>query len=141
MDVEQYLNDIRTQWVTIERLKRKIASVEESMLPSGIRYHAGRVQASPGDQIADKASIAVDLQRELLAAEIKYLTDSRHALDLIFTLEESILRQVLEVYYLSIPLASMTKTAQMVGYSREQAYRLRNKALSMLEASAAAGNQ
>lgn len=132
MDARQFLYNVRSQWKEIMILKERADALSASLGAHGIDYSGERVQTSPDDQMSRKVAALADYKSELTEKEIGLTRDHMRAQQMIDALEDTRERQVLELYFLSLPPKSMSMTAECVGYSREHTYRLFARALSKL---------
>lgn len=132
MTVKEFLNNVRLQWKEIEILNERIEALDASTMLRAIRYDQCKVQSSPGNVTEDKITCLIDYKRELERMIERFTEDHRRAQHLISTIEDTRTRQVLEVYFLSIPPKSMFETAQEVNYSIKHTYRLYNNGLDIL---------
>jgi len=132
VSVKQYLYSIRDEQKEIEELKDRIYEIEQSLLPSGIRYDKERVQSSPQEHMSEAMAASVDYQMALEKKLVKLIKRRREAQELIDKLPRSYERQVLEVYFLSVRKVKLEDVASIIGYSRAQTYNIYNAALKHL---------
>lgn len=132
MDTRRFLNNIRSQWNEINILERRIDDIDASMMLHAIQYDQSKVQCDAGDAVSDRATTLIDYKRELRRIVVRFIEDHKLAQNLINSLEDTRQRQILEVYFLSIPPRSMNETAREVGYSIKHTYRLLDNAINAL---------
>ena len=129
MNVKQFLYSIRDEYKEIEELKMRIEELGTSLLPQGIRYDKDRVQTSPTDMTTDRMSELGDYEAMLQRKLVRLNRRRMLAQIRINALNDSKQRQILDLYFLSGRRYTMTDVAALVGYSREQTYRLYCQAL------------
>ena len=69
--VYEFLNAPRHTLLQIQDLSAKIEALEDSLLPSGIRYDADKVQTSPKDPVPEIMAKIDDLDRQVKALQQK----------------------------------------------------------------------
>lgn len=132
MDARQFLYNVRNEWRESAILKERVNALAASLLPAGIRYDRDKVQTTPSDQISKKMAALADYERDLEERQITLMDHHRQAQELIDTLDDTRERQVLELYFLSVPPLTMSMTAECIGYSRDYVYKLFAKGLAKL---------
>ena len=136
MTIKQYLRAIRSEQKELRILKEKRESVYYSLLPSAIRYDRDNVQQSPSDVMPDKIIRIVELTGEI-DSHIKILERNKvQALRLIRQIDDSLCRQVIFLYYLTLKedgkLMSWLDVAELMGYSEDWVKHTHGKALKEL---------
>lgn len=136
MQVKKYLYQIREEQREIDELKDRIRTVESSLLPAGIRYDLDKVQTTPSDGTTERLAKMIDY-RDQLAEKAGRLAERRaEAQRIIDTLEKSVERQVLDLYFLSEKRMKMWEVADYVGLGTRQVYRIYCAALANLDSRA-----
>ena len=129
MNIKQFLYSIRDEYKEIEELKMRIEELATSLLPQGIRYDKERVQTSPEDTTTDRMA-EIGVYEGMLQKRLARLNRRRMMAQIgIDTLADSRQRQILDLYFLSDRRYTMADVAALVGYSKEQTYRLYCRAL------------
>lgn len=132
MDARQFLYNVRNEWKESAILKERVNALTASLLPAGIRYDKDKVQTTPSDQISKKMAALADYERDLEERQIAFMDHHRRAQCMIAELEDTRERQVLELYFLSVPPLTMSMTAECVGYSRDYTYKLFARGLAKM---------
>lgn len=104
-----------------------------SLLPGAIRYDSVKVDTSPTDKTTERLAEIADYKAELERRYTSLLKRQRKAQELIGTLDDSIQRQILDMYFLQIRRARMDDIASIIGYSTRQVYRAYTEALKTLD--------
>lgn len=133
MTIKQFLYSVRDEQKEIEELNNRICELRMSFLPGAIRYDKDRVQTSPSDSVTERMAELGDYEKTL-SDKVRELTDKRNrAQKLIDSLDSSIERQVLGMYFLSIGRPRMTDVAKWMQFSVSRTYDLYKMALKHLE--------
>lgn len=132
MNIKQFLYSIRDEYKEIEELKMRIEELNTSLLPQGIRYDKDRVQTSPMDMTTDRMAEIGDYEAMLQRKLVRLNRRRMLAQIRINALNDSRQRQILDLYFLSDRRYNMADVAAMIGYSREQTYRLYCQALQKM---------
>lgn len=132
MDARQFLYNVRNEWKESVILKERVNALAASLLPAGIRYDKDKVQTTPSDQISKKMAALADYERELEERQIALMDHHRQAQRMIAELDDTRERQVLELYFLSVPPLTMSMTADRIGYSRDHTYKLFARGLAKM---------
>lgn len=132
MDARQFLYNVRNEWRESAILRERVNALTASLLPAGIRYDRDKVQTTPSDQISKKMAALADYERDLEERQITLMDHHRQAQRMIAELEDTRERQVLELYFLSIPPLTMSMTADGIGYSRDYTYKLFARGLAKI---------
>jgi DNA-directed RNA polymerase specialized sigma subunit len=114
----------------IRRLMLWRAELESSALPGAIRYDGDPVQTSPEDRMSGILAKVADLDaviKELLQEKARAVLDIGEAIE---RLEDETQKTVLAAFY--IGRLSMDDVAEMICYSRRQAYRIRREAVEKM---------
>lgn len=133
MTVKQFLYSVRDEQKEIEELNNRICELRMSFLPGAIRYDKDRVQTSPTDSVTERMTELGDYEKTL-SDKVRELTEKRNrAQKLIDSLDDSIERQVLGMYFLSIGRPRMTDVASWMHFSVSSTYGHYKAALKHLE--------
>ena len=137
MDAKKYLYQVKHEIREIQLKRMELKQMERSLLPRGIRYDKDKVSAAPHDpmeqavrQIEAAGKLEEELEQSIRRLDNRYRTAYR----MIESLEESIQRQILHMYFLSGKEYSMDQIACLLPLSRASAYREYRKALNILNA-------
>ena len=132
MTVKQYLYSVRDEQKEIEELNERIYEMRMSLLPGAMRYDTDKVQVSPKDttdRMAEIADYVTSLENKMETLAVK----RRNAQKLIWMLEDSRERQVLDSYFLSVKRPAMRNVAAMINYSLPQTVRIYDSGIKHLE--------
>lgn len=133
MTAKEFLYSIRDEQREIDELRRRIFELEASLLPSGIRYDLDKVDSSPRDRLSETISEIADYQA-VLKAKVSRLNGRRmRAQEMIDWLDDSLERQVLDIYFLSGRRVGFSDVGEEVGYSERQVYRLYQSAMAKID--------
>lgn len=135
MDVKKYLYQVKHEIREIQLKRMELKQMERSLLPRGIRYDKDKVNATPHDpmeQAVRQIEAAGELEEELKQSIQRLDSRYRTAYQMIESLEESIQRQILHMYFLSGKEYSMDQIACLLPMSRASTYREYRKALDIL---------
>lgn len=136
--VKAYLRKIREEQRELRTLERMLREARLQIFPPGIRYDLPKVQTSPKDSMASAAEICV-LEKEI-EIQVRAL-DARkaEAAAMIAVVDDSLCRQVLELYYLTLRkngrLMRWCDVADEMGYSEDWVKHTHGKALNELKKS------
>lgn len=133
MTVKQYLYSVRDEQKEIEELNERIYEMRMSLLPGAVRYDTDKVQVSPTDAITDRMAEIADYVTALENKMETLATKRRNAQKLIWMLEDSRERQVLDSYFLSVKRPAMRNVAAMINYSLPQTVRIYDSGIKHLE--------
>lgn len=133
MTAKEYLQKIRSERLEVEQLQDTIEELRCSLLPSGIRYDAVKVQTSPDDPMAKVFGKVDKLERKIREGLEEMVEKMNVAYDNINRLEKSEYRQVLTLYYLNKDRPTWSAVADRMEYSEQRIYQLHNDAISELE--------
>lgn len=132
MTVKQYLYSVRDEQKEIEELNERIYEMRMSLFPGAMRYDTDKVQVSPKDttdRMAEIADYVTSLENKMETLAVK----RRNAQKLIWMLEDSRERQVLDSYFLSVKRPAMRNVAVMINYSLPQTVRIYDSGIKHLE--------
>ena len=132
MTVKQYLYSVRDEQKEIEELNERIYELRMSLLPGAMRYDTDKVQVSPKDttdRMTEIADYVTSLENKMETLAVK----RRNAQKLIWMLEDSRERQVLDSYFLSVKRPAMRNVAAMINYSLPQTVRIYDSGIKHLE--------
>lgn len=133
MTAKQFLYSIRDERGEIDEIKNRIYELEMSLLPGAIRYDSVKVDTSPTDKTTERLAEIADYKAELEGKLTSLTKRLRKAQKLIDTLDNSIQRQILNMYFLEMRRARMDDIASIIGYSTRQVYRAYTEALKTLD--------
>jgi hypothetical protein len=98
--VRELLQSVRAEKLEIVILREQIEELKMSLLPGAIRYDKDKVQTSPDDQMSAVMEKVDDYERKLKHRLLSLLDKQSQASELIMELDDSLQRQVLQLYYL-----------------------------------------
>ncbi len=133
MTAKQFLYSVRDEQKEIEELNERIYEMRMSLLPGAMRYDVDRVQVSPTDTTTDRMAEIADYVTALEHKMETLATKRRNAQKLIWMLEDSRERQVLDSYFLSVKRPAMRNVAAMINYSLPQTVRIYTSGIERLE--------
>lgn len=130
------LYDVRNEQREINIIKTLMWQAEMDILPSGIRYDKDSVQSSPEDHMLEtvtRYSKDMDKYRKQLERHLRSIAPKRsRAIAMISKLDDSMQRQVLELFFLDSRRLTMQQVAESIGYEIAQTYRIYKAALQSL---------
>lgn len=123
MNAKQFLYSVRDELSEIRSLERRIEQAEaEAEGLRGIRYDKPRVQSSAGNTMPDRVANIVKYKDQLQQKRDALYLKRQKAQALIDRLDDSIQRQILELYFLDDDRLTMEKVAEQINYSRSSTY-------------------
>lgn len=133
MTAKEYLQRIRSERLEIVQLQESIEELAYSLLPSGIRYDAIKVQTSPDDAMSRVAAQIDKYERKIREHLAQLLDRQNTAYTYIAMLERSEHRQILTLYYLSGDRITWHQVAEKMAFSEQRIYQLHNDAVDELQ--------
>ena len=131
------LYDVRNEQREINIIKTLMWQAEMDILPSGIRYDKDSVQSSPEDHMLEtvtRYSKDMDKYRRQLERHLRSIAPKRsRAIAMISKLDDSMQRQVLELFFLDSRRLTMQQVADIIGYSVRNTFYLYQAALKRLQ--------
>ena len=130
------LYDVRNEQREINIIKTLMWQAEMDILPSGIRYDKDSVQSSPEDHMLEtvtRYSKDMDKYRKQLERHLRSIAPKRsRAIAMISKLDDSMQRQVLELFFLDSRRLTMQQVADIIHYSVQHTFRIYKEALRNL---------
>ena len=130
------LYDVRNEQREINIIKTLMWQAEMDILPSGIRYDKDSVQSSPEDHMLEtvtRYSKDMDKYRRQLEHHLRSIAPKRsRAIAMISKLDDSMQRQVLELFFLDSRRLTMEQVAEQIGKSVRHTFRTYQAALKNL---------
>lgn len=112
----KFFKSVRDERADIQTLQLRIAELEMSLLPRGIRYDTDKVQTSPSDQMLEVAAKLDALERKMQAKLVKLNKDMVKAMTIVQAMPTPEYRQLLTLRYLTGRM-SWEQIAEVMGYS------------------------
>lgn len=131
--VRELLQSVRAEKLEIVILREQIEELKMSLLPGAIRYDKDKVQTSPDDQMSVVMEKVDDYERKLKHRLLSLLDKQSQASELIMELDDSLQRQVLQLYYLDKDRLYWDDIATMMGYTKRRLYQIHGEAIEKLE--------
>ena len=131
------LYQVRDEQREINIIRNLMWQTEMDILPSGIRYDKDSVQSSPEDHMLEtvtRYSKDMDKYRKQLERHLRSIAPKRsRAIAMISKLDDSMQRQVLELFFLDSRRLTMEQVAEAMGYSVRQTFYIYKAALKRLQ--------
>lgn len=130
------LYQVRDEQREINIIRNLMWQAEMDILPSGIRYDKDSVQSSPEDHMLEtvtRYSKDMDKYRRQLERHLRSIAPKRsRAIAMIAKLDDSMQRQVLELFFLDSRRLTMQQVADTIHYSIQHTFRIYKDALRNL---------
>lgn len=136
MSVKSLLKEVRKEMIEIKIKQDELEQMKMGLLPKAVTYKENKGKVSQKTDTIGKTLANVDSLEGYIADSIDKLKGRyKKAYILVESLQDTVQRQVLHLYFLSKDAYTLEQIAEYLDYSDRQIYRIYKEAMENLDGS------
>lgn len=136
MSVKSLLKEVRKEMIEIKIKQDELEQMKMGLLPKAVTYKENKEKVSQKTDTIGKTLANVDSLEGYIADSIDKLKERyQKAYILVESLQDTVQRQVLHLYFLSKDAYTLEQIAEYLDYSDRQIYRIYKEAMERLDGS------
>lgn len=134
MSVKSLLKEVRKEMIEIKIKQDELEQMKMGLLPKAVTYKENKENVSQKTDTIGKTLADVDSLEGYIADSIDKLKERyQKAYILVESLQDTVQRQVLHLYFLSKDAYTLEQIAEYLDYSDRQIYRIYKEAMENLD--------